>query len=126
MGNRIFIAASGGGIARASEGNSGEWQVEKLLGDRYVTCLSSDPLDKGRVYAGTQGEGVLRSEDGGRTWRASGLEGRVVKAVAASPVQRGVVYASTRPACMFVSRDGGDSWAELRGFRRIPWRWTWF
>jgi hypothetical protein len=97
-----------------------------LLSGSAVQCLAVDPLDKQRVYAGTQGDGALRSDDGGRTWRPSGLDGRVVKAIAASPLRPGLVYAGTRPACMFVSQDGGDTWTELAGFRHIPWKWLWF
>jgi hypothetical protein len=125
MHGKTFIATTGSGIARATEGDRGEWRVETLLLGSDVRCLSVDPLYEGRIYAGTQGAGVLRSDDGGTTWRSSGLDGQVVKALAASPLRRGVVYAGTKPARMFVSRDGGDNWDELTAFRRIPLRWLW-
>lgn len=125
MGASIFISTTGNGIARASQNNSGKWHVEKLLSGTDVRCLAVDPLDSKRVYAGTQGAGVLRSDDSGRTWRPSGLDGWVVKAIAASPIHPDVVYAGTRPARIFVSRDGGGAWNELVSFRRIPWRWLW-
>ncbi len=125
MHDKIFIATTGEGIAYATEGDNGEWRVETLLSGSDVRCLAVDPMDKQRVYAGTQGAGVLRSDDSGRTWRSSGLEGQIVKAIAASPIREGLVYAGTKPACIFVSRDGGDTWTELPGFRRIPWRWLW-
>ncbi len=120
-----FIATTGDGIVRATGTAGAGWQMERLLSGSSVACLAVDPLSTQRVYAGTQGSGVLRSDDGGKTWRSSGLDGRVIKAVAASPIHRGLVYAGTRPACIFVSRDSGDTWTELTGFRRIPWRWLW-
>jgi hypothetical protein len=125
MDGKIFIATTGDGIARATQGDNGEWQVERLLSGTDVRCLAVDPLKRDRVYAGTQGGGVLRSDDRGRTWQSSGLEGCVVKAIAASPMRAGLAYAGTRPASMFVSRNGGDSWSELVGFKRIPWRRFW-
>jgi hypothetical protein len=70
MAGPIFIATTGDGIARATQdarNNGGRWQVENLLPGTDVRCLSVDPLDTSRVYAGTQGAGVLRSDDGGRT-----------------------------------------------------------
>jgi len=126
MERRTFIATIGKGIARATEGDNGQWQVETLLTGSDVNCIAGDPLDKRRVYAGTNGGGVLRSDDGGKTWRPAGLGGRPIKAIAARPTIPDLVYAGTRPAFMFVSRDGGDSWSELTGFRRIPWKWLWF
>jgi photosystem II stability/assembly factor-like uncharacterized protein len=126
MGDRTFIATTGDGIARATQDNGGKWQVERLLPGNDVRCLAVDPLETKRVYAGTQGAGVLRSDDGGTTWQPSGLDGRITKAIAVSPLRPGLVYAGTKPACMFVSRDGGGTWNELVGFRRIPWKWLWF
>lgn len=126
MEGKTLIATTGEGIARASRGDDGQWQVERLLSGSDVRCLAADPLRNDRVYAGTQGTGVVRSDDGGRTWSPSGLDGQVVKALAASPIRPGVVYAGTRPARLFVSRDGGGTWTELTGFRRIPWRRLWF
>ncbi len=127
MESKVFIATTGTGLARAEQDAGGHWQVTRALPDQDVRCLSADPLNPSRVYAGLQGQGVRRSDDGGRSWRPAGLDGLVVKALAASPVTPGTVYAGTRsPATMYVSADGGDSWRELDGFRRIPNRWFWF
>jgi photosystem II stability/assembly factor-like uncharacterized protein len=126
MPRRTFLATTGSGVARAHEDADGVWQVATVIGGGEVRCLSVDGLSPHRVYAGTHGGGVLRSDDGGTTWRQSGLGGQIVKAIAASPTQPGVVYAGTRPARLYVSRDAGVTWRELAGFRRIPWRWLWF
>lgn len=123
---RVFISITGSGLARATCSAAGEFGVEILLAGTDVCCLAADPLDRQRVYAGTESMGVLRSDDRGRTWRTVGLAGQPVRAIAASPTQRNVVYAGTRPACLFVSTDGGTNWTELAGFRRIPWRRLWF
>src|SRR4029450_2790479 len=97
----------------------GQWQVERVLSGSDVRCLAVDPLNPEGVYAGTQGQGLRRSDEPGRSWRRAGLAGQIVKAIAASPMRQAVVYAGTKPACMFVSHDGGESWAELTAFRRI-------
>ena len=121
----VFIATTGNGLARASCAADDRWSVEFLLADRDVRCLASDPLDPEAVYAGTQGGGVLRSDDRGETWRPAGLDGRIVNSLAVSRSEPGVVYAGTKPARLFVSRDGGARWRELDGFRRIPVRRMW-
>jgi len=125
MTDRVFIATTGNGLARASRDAGGQWEVESLLSGGDVRCLAVDPLNPQRVYAGTQGQGVLRSDDRGRTWHRAGLAGQIVKAIAASPIRQALVYAGTKPAGIFVSPDGGESWAELAAFRRIPGRWLW-
>jgi hypothetical protein len=123
---KTLIATTGTGIARACQEPDSTWHIVQLLAEQAVRCLAVDRFTSGRVYAGTHGTGVLRSEDAGMTWQACGMSGRIVTAVAASPTQPGRVYAGIKPAGLFVSSDGGQSWDELIGFRRIPWRWLWF
>ncbi len=125
MGMDIFLATTGDGVAVASRGPGGDWSVAHGLDSYDVRCLAADPFQPGVVYAGTQGGGVLRSDDAGRTWQAAGLGGRIVKALAVSRTEPGTLYAGTKPALVFVSRDGGASWAEIDSFRRIPSRWFW-
>src|SRR5260221_12796504 len=126
MSMNTFLATTSQGLARASRGASSEWSVEFLLSDQDVSCLAADPLNSRVIYAGTQGNGVLRSDDGGKTWQSIGLAGQIVKALSVSRTQPGTVYAGTKPACLFVSRDGRASWTELASFRRIRSRWFWF
>jgi hypothetical protein len=126
MNAKIFLATTGSGLARAKRVSTGDWTVEFLLEEQDVRCLAADPLNPGVVYAGTQGEGVLRSDDSGRTWAPAGLTGRTVKSIAASPHDAGTLYAGTKPAHMYLSRDSGQSWVGLEGFRRIRGRWFWF
>lgn len=126
MSDPIFLATTGSGLALASRNAAGAWEVERLLPGRVVRCLAADPLQRERVYVGTGGQGVLRSDDRGRTWYEAGLAGQTVTALAASPTRAGVVYAGTKPARLFVSADGGARWGELTAFRRIPGRWFWF
>ena len=67
MTNSVFLATTGPGLARASS-QDGAWSVEFLLPDQDVRCLAADPLAPQVVYAGTQGNGLLRSSDSGQTW----------------------------------------------------------
>src|SRR5687768_12178093 len=122
----LFISTTGKGIARASKRGSEGWDVEHLMPGEDVRCLAIDPLNSSVVYAGTQGNGVFRSDDKGRTWRQAGMQGWIVKSIAASPIEPGVVYVGTKPALMYVSRDGGAKWEELEVFRRIRGRRFWF
>lgn len=123
---KTFIATTGEELARATYTANGDWTVELLLPSKGVSCLAADPLNPNIIYAGTRNQGVWRSNDGGLTWQASGLDGQWIKALAVNRHNPNIIYAGTKPAEMFASYDGGQTWAELDGFRRIPNRWWWF
>lgn len=122
--SKTFIATTGSGIARATPNGKG-WAVEHHLSAYDVRCLAADPHNPQVVYAGTQNHGVLRSQDGGRTWRVAGLADQVIKALAVSPLEPDVIYAGTKPPGLFVSRDGGASWTERESLREMRQFW-WF
>lgn len=126
MNANAFITANGHGLSLAKRRANGSWTVEFLLEDKKVRSLAIDSLNPRVVYAGAQGDGVLRSDDEGRTWRSVGMEGKIVKSLAVSPHDPGTIYAGTKPASLFISRNNGQTWSELAGFRRIPFRWWWF
>ncbi len=128
---KTFIATTGKGfgdssLARAKLGSDGKWSVEFPLKGQDARCLAADPLNPGFLYAGTQGNGIFRSEDGGKTWQSAGLEGQIVKALAVSAHESGKIFAGTKPAYLFVSPDHGQSWQELDSFRHIRGRRLWF
>ena len=60
----------------------------------------------GRCFAGT-GDGLYVSDDCGRTWVPSGLEGREVWQVRDNG--NGLLYAGTEPTGLFRSEDNGDA-----------------
>src|SRR5262245_8803387 len=121
----IFLAATPQGTTRVVRHGNDNWSVENPLVNHDVRCLAADPLKPSVVYAGTQGKGVLRSEDYGVTWKPAGLAGHIVKSIAVSENEPGTLYAGTRPARIYVSRDSGQTWSELEGFRHIRGRWYW-
>lgn len=126
MNPQTFIATTGNGIALSQQQANGSWSVEYRLENKDVRCLAADPHNSNTIFAGTQGEGILRSDDMGATWQEIGLAGKIVKALVVSPHDSNTIYAGTKPAYIFVSHDGGKTWAELGGFRRVPGRWWWF
>ena len=125
MGVETFIATTGQGVQRASREAHDTWAVEEALAGYNVSCLATDPLHKKVVYAGTQGSGVLRSDDAGRTWQFAGLEAIGIRSLSVSRSQPGVLYAGTKPPMLFISRDRGANWMELAAFRKMR-RWFWF
>jgi photosystem II stability/assembly factor-like uncharacterized protein len=89
------------------------------IGDR-PTCLTPDPLVRGRAWCGTHRDGVFRSEDGGRSWHSVGLAGRLITAVTASPADRDVVWVGTEPSAVWRSRDAGNTWEQTSRLETLP------
>jgi photosystem II stability/assembly factor-like uncharacterized protein len=72
--------------------------------------VAIDPLDAETLYAG--GLGVLKSTDGGTTWRSAGLARTPVSALAVDPNEPATLYAGT-DAGLFKSTNAGASWQAL-------------
>lgn len=104
----LLAGTSSGVFAIEASGDCGS-----VLPDRSVRDLAD--VD-GRLLAGAD-IGMLASDDGGRTWSASGLDGRTVWAIRPGPDG---VYAGTQPAGVFRSNDGGRTWHEIDTLTRIP------
>ena len=111
MQGRALVAATDNGIAVARQGDDGTWEVTEALGGHDVQCLAVDRLRPHRVYAGTEGEGVLRSDDGGSTWRAVRPERAGGQGDRGESSTTALVYVGHEASGLYVSRDGGDSWA---------------
>lgn len=63
-----------------------------------------------RLYAGTNGHGVYRSDDGGRQWVPAGLEGLSVPALVSDPRDADHLYARVAFERVYETTDGGQSW----------------
>jgi hypothetical protein len=105
------VVATRSGIAVVEDGEV----TDVVSGD--VRCLARTGT---RIYAGTNGAGVLRSDDGGVTWRTRGLEGLAVRSLAAEGDR---VLAGVQPVGVHRSDDAGESWRLLDTFPRRPYWW---
>jgi photosystem II stability/assembly factor-like uncharacterized protein len=67
------------------------------------------------VYAGTIGQSVWRSQDGGETWQRASrgmFSESDIRAVAVDPRDANTVYAGAETG-LYRSRDGGDNWERV-------------
>ncbi len=79
-----------------------------------MQSLVFDPTDPSRQYLGTQGEGLLASQDEGRTWKSLGLLAGAVLDVGINPKNPDHLLAATTSGFM-VSKDRGKSWTTPEG-----------
>ena len=113
----ILVVAAAYGVVRTTD--AGRTWTEASFGadSRKVTVVA---LSGTTAYAGTSGDGVFGSTDGGRSWRPLGPSGVVhVQVLAISPADPTVVYAgafgSQGRGELYKSTDGGSSWQLLTG-----------
>ncbi|MEE3234111.1 MAG: FG-GAP-like repeat-containing protein [Candidatus Latescibacterota bacterium] len=76
-----------------------------------------------RVYAGTFGQGVFRSLDGGDTWAniSSGFLSEIIFCVVVHPLNPDIVYAGTDNG-MYKSTDAGVNWTLMDEFSGLSVR----
>jgi photosystem II stability/assembly factor-like uncharacterized protein len=82
---------------------SRSWGKARQWGPDLSRSVAFDPLDAGTIYAGIS-YGVLRSRDGGATWRffSRGLPGVVINDLVFDPADPSKLYAATSSAGVFV------------------------
>lgn len=118
----LYIATHIGVFASRDEGNTWYWPTEKLgkIHTFNITVARSSPPGETTVlYAGSWGNNLLRSVDGGLTWLPihSGLETLTVHAFAQHPARPDTLFAGTVER-IYKSEDGGASWVQVgRGMR---------
>ena len=102
-----------GGVFRSADGGRA-W--ERVLDFRFCSDVAVSPADPRVVYVGTTdhpyhddcaAEGVLKSTDGGLTWRkeSQGLSLLNVSCVAVDPLDPSIIYAGTGGNSVFVGAD---------------------
>jgi hypothetical protein len=108
----------------------GDSKVDTGLTGIAPQCLAADPNNPTRLYCGTFGQGLWRSDDAGDSWeRIDTLSARQVTSVAVSAHEVeggfGAVFAGTEPSAVFRSDDGAATWHECQGLDSLPSASTW-
>jgi photosystem II stability/assembly factor-like uncharacterized protein len=83
-------------------------------GNSAIFAIGVNPFNNQILVVGTAGGSLLRSADGGSTWKLvhSGSAGLIT--IAFSPNESGLVLAGTGSGAL-ASQDGGSTWAAVKG-----------
>jgi photosystem II stability/assembly factor-like uncharacterized protein len=148
------MASNGNGPTLLIGTRKGLWQVRSnadrskwtVDGPQYLGHIFShvvqDPRDRRSILAavstGHLGPTMLRSEDGGQTWKEASappafakgdrLERSLTRAfwlTPGHPSEPGVWYVGGTPQALFRTEDGGDTWAPVTGWNDHPMWETW-
>ena len=99
-----LFAATGDGLAHLQQ-QSKKWTASLKLQGQGIQCLALDPAHNDTLYAGSSGNCVWKSSDGGITWLHLDLPQTNIFSLAVSPID-GTVYAGCEPSMLFKSSDG--------------------
>ena len=106
-----------GGQPALRSSNRGEnWQKMPVIlpnqvsQTEEVTALAIDPTNPDHIWVGLDGGGVAESQDGGQTWRASGLEGRSVRWLASQTTGILQLYAGVAEDGVYRLDHATDQW----------------
>lgn len=113
----VYIVTSSDGAFKSTDGG-GTWKALPMSG--VLWSLALDPRDERRLYVGTNGVGVYRSDDAGESFFPVGTvgDGRITS-LAHDPTLAGVVYAGSAGGGVGVSRDYGQHFDDTAAGPRL-------
>ena len=115
------------------ESSSG-WKGHESLKGTDPQSVVFDPLNLDRAYCGIFGNGLWKTDDGGKTWSNIGkdvISSPYIMSVAVSSLNPSSgnkfnkVYAGTDPSALYISNDGGDSWERMDALNELPSSKSW-
>jgi hypothetical protein len=114
------------------ESTNNGWKGHESLKGTNPQSVVFDPINLGRAYCGTFGNGLWKTDDGGKTWSNIGkdvISSPYIMSVAVSSLNSGnkfnEVYAGTDPSALYISNDGGDSWERMEALNELPSSKSW-
>jgi len=123
---RLYVAVLHGGTLEnlhdgglfVSDDRIKNWtRLDKGLDQDWVREILIDPVNPKILYLSTSGRGVLKSFDGGRTWKETnaGLTDpeRDIRTLVMDPHDPAILYAGSYGHWIFQSRDAGGTWKPL-------------
>lgn len=113
-GTRTIFKATAESLYRSGD-EGGTWTAVTLPATAArgrIAAVAVSAGNKPALYVAGPGMGVLRSDDGGRTWtsRSKGLPSDKIVALAAHAAQPATVYVDVAGHGIFRSTDGGARW----------------
>jgi photosystem II stability/assembly factor-like uncharacterized protein len=99
------------GFARTTDGGQ-TWAVDTFAPTADIGALAIDPSNPSVVYASGAGGGILRSADGGETWRTILSDTAAVVSIAIDPKDPATLYAAD--GSLRKSTNGGETWNLIR------------
>jgi hypothetical protein len=127
--SEYYVATSSGGVWKTTNAGTTYQPIFDSQGSYSIGCVTMDPKNHNVVWVGTgennnqrsvaYGDGVYKTEDGGRTWKHMGLKtSEHIGMIAIDPRDSDVVYVAAYGPLwraggergLYKSVDGGETW----------------
>jgi photosystem II stability/assembly factor-like uncharacterized protein len=127
-----YVGVASGGVWKTTDGGVTYDPIFDRQGSYSIGCITIDPTNHHVVWVGTGeknaqrsvsvGDGVYRSDDGGRTWRHMGLkDAGQVGMILVHPEDPNVVYVAAQGPLwspggdrgLYRSMDAGETWERI-------------
>lgn len=142
--NEYYVAAASGGVWKTTNAGITYQPVFEREGSYSIGCVTIDPSNTNVVWVGTgennnqrsvaYGDGVYKSEDGGKSWKNMGLKNSEhIGMIVVDPSNSDIVYVAAYGPLwnsggdrgIYKTTDGGKTWkavlsvSENTGFNEI-------
>ena len=130
--SHYFVAAASGGVWKTLNAGTTWTPVFDREGSYSIGCIVLDPKNPLTVWVGTgennsqrsvsYGNGVYRSDDGGKTWKNVGLKSSEhIGRIAIDPKDSNIVYVAAQGPLwgpggdrgLYKTTDGGKTWKQI-------------
>jgi len=130
--SEYYVATSSGGVWKTTNAGTSYQPVFDSQGSYSIGCVTMDPNNHNVVWVGTgennnqrsvaYGDGVYKTEDGGKTWKNMGLKtSEHVGMIVIDPRDSDVVYVAAYGPLwraggergLYKTSDGGKTWAAV-------------
>ncbi|HEY6047208.1 MAG TPA: hypothetical protein VIU65_11435, partial [Pyrinomonadaceae bacterium] len=130
--SHYFVSAASGGVWKTVNAGTTWTPVFDSQGSYSIGCIVLDPRNPLTVWVGTgennsqrsvsYGDGVYRSDDGGKTWKNVGLKtSEHIGRIAIDPKDSNIVYVAAQGPLwgpggdrgLFKTTDGGKTWKQI-------------
>ncbi|MCX7743093.1 MAG: glycosyl hydrolase [Flavobacteriales bacterium] len=127
-----YIAVASGGIWKTDNAGTSFYPIFDTQGSYSIGCLTMDPNNQHVIWAGTgennnqrsvgYGDGVYKSEDGGKTWQHMGLKNSEhIGMIAIDPRNSNTVFVAAYGPLwksggergLYKSTNGGKNWKNV-------------
>jgi len=130
--SEFYVAAAAGHVWKTTNGGTTWKPVFDKYGAYSIGCVTIDPNNRNVVWVGTgennhqraigYGNGVYKSEDGGKSWKNMGLKNsRQVGGIVIDPRNSNIVFVAAEGSIwgpggdrgLYKTTDGGNNWKKV-------------
>jgi hypothetical protein len=136
---KLLIAMQDSVLTLESSKTKTNWKIRECLKGTHPQCISFDPSKPNRMYCGTFGNGLWKTDDYGETWGNVGIDSISSKDVTSVSVSYhnleraknnnneafNTVYVGTEPAAFYRSDGRAESWEKMISLNNLKSSTSW-